>query len=60
MTIDEAIKSLTGFRQQESSLLGSEFTQATQLGIEALERHKLRRQVGYRDDRLSLPSETEE
>ncbi len=60
MTIDEAKAILFDFREQESGILGNEFAEAVQLGIEALKRIKECRLADYMIKEDLLPGETEE
>jgi hypothetical protein len=60
MTIDEAIEVLTDFRKQESRLLGNEFNQAMELGIEALKEYKEARMGKWYPPGHKLPGETDE
>jgi len=59
MKLQKAIEILADSAYSGVTTFNQDFKDATKLGIEALKRHKLRRQVGYRDDKLLLPGETE-
>lgn len=60
MTLQEAIEALAIFRQQEAHLLGGEFAQAAQLGIEALKCIEGIRSGRGSFNTLLLPGETKE
>jgi len=58
MKIKKAIEVLSNYNHYVLPGLSASEETAIKLSIEALKRHMLRRQVGYRDDKLSLPGET--
>ena len=59
MTLTESIEVLTDFRHQESELLGNEFSDALQIGIEAMKREKVWRLNDPGGAIYLLPGETE-